>query len=136
MLKRKGYTILRAPGTRGHHAPPGTFLDWLYRMAIYGSDFVAMVDFSLDGNNKIVEKRNLKKRLFNFFFLFAWKIEQIFVNSYKLVREDKKNLKYFPLGIFICLANIFVMEVGALIAVLNRNYIFNKITVHEKGHIV
>lgn len=135
-LTNKGYKVLRAPGTRGFHAPPSTLLDWWYRMLIYGADFVALADFCIDGNDNIIEKRNIIGRLFKLIFLFPWKFEQLFLNSYKLIKEDKDRSKYLAGSIIIAIANIIVIEIGGLIACFNRNYIFNKISDHEGVHIV
>ncbi len=136
MLIQKGCRILKAPGTRGYHAPPGGFVDWLYRMLIYGSDFVALADFYVTDDGKVVEKNNFSKRFFNSLFLFVWKSEQILVNTIKLLREDIKNIIYLPGALFLSLINIFVMEVGALVACFNRNYFFNIVTKRELGHVV
>lgn len=136
MLTDKGCKILRAPGTRGFHAPPGTLIDWWYRLLIYGSDFVAMMDFSLNEKGEVSEKRNMPGRIFHLLFLFPWKIEQLILNSYKLLKEDPRRIRYLPGSLLLGLANSIVAELGALFACINRDFVFNKITTHEEVHIV
>src|SRR6185369_16020238 len=108
MLIQKGHKILKAPGTRGFHAPPGNFIDWLYRMLIYGSDFVALADFSVTDNGSVIEKNNFGKRFFNFLFLFIWKNEQILVNTIKLLKENRKNIIYLPGALVLGFINILI----------------------------
>jgi hypothetical protein len=136
MLLRNGYKVLRVPGTRGFHAPPGTLTDWWYRFLIYGADFVAMEDFSLNNKGEIVEKINILGRLFHLAFLFPWKLEQLFLNSYRLIKEDSSRIKYLPGSLLIGIINSLVAELGALAALFNRDFIFNKITTYEEGHTV
>jgi len=133
MLKNEGVKIVRAPGTRGHHAPPGKFLDWFYRMLIYGADFVAMEDFRLT-KSKVVEKRNMPGRIKKFLLLTPWKLEQIILNSTKILLEDGSRVKYLPLATLISIANIFIAQLGATIAVFNRDFVFKKINAYEEGH--
>lgn len=135
MLSNNGYIVLRAPGTRGFHAPPATFMDWFYRMLIYGSDFVASSDFSVNKQNKIITKVNLKKRFLKLLFLVPWKVEQMFVNTWKLLKEDGKRIKFVPFSLVLASLGIFVIALGGTIAVFNRTYVFNKISKYEEGNI-
>jgi len=136
MLIKNGFKILRVPRTRGIHAPPGNLADWWYRMLIYGADFVSLSDFSINQNGEVIEKKNILRRFLRALFLFPWKIEQLIVNSYKLLKEDWQRARYFPGALFLGLFNSVVIEFGALIACLNRDLIFRKITAREEAHIV
>lgn len=62
-LVENGIAIYRAPGTRGHHAAPDSFLDWWYRMLINGADIVTKADYFSRDNGEVVLRRSLKKRL-------------------------------------------------------------------------
>jgi len=135
-LLNHGCQIVRAPGTRGYHAPPGTLGDWWYRMLIYGADFVAQADFSVNEKNEIVESKNVLGRLYKLIFLCPWKIEQLLLNSFKLIREDSGRLPYLPGGVIIGLANCAVVGLGALVACFDRDFIFKKINAREADHIV
>lgn len=135
-LTNKGFKVIRVPKTRGFHAPPSNFIDWLLRMLAYGSDFVAMADFSINSNQDIVETNNIIKRLAKFAILIPWKAKQLVTFSYKIIEEDSKNIKLLPLAILFGLVNIFVTLIGAIIGVFNRMYIYNTVTKHELGRVV
>ncbi len=135
-LMRNGARIYRAPHTKGYHAAPGNLKDWFYRMLIYGADFVAQADFSLNPKGKIVEKRSIAKRIAKFIVLPIWKIEQIILNTYKLISENTKILSYLPTALVICLLNLILMCSGALIALFNRDFILNRINALEAEHVV
>lgn len=134
ILDNKNYKVLRAPKTRGFHAPPNKFMDWFYRMLIYGSNFVAFADFFVDKDNNIKTKDNKGGRVYRFALLIAWKLEQIIVNTYKLLREDIKRLKYVPLATLISFVNLAVIIIGGAIAIFDRKYVFNKVEKYEASN--
>lgn len=136
MLTNGDLKVLRVPGTRGYHAPPGSFSDWWYRMLAYGSDFVAMSDFTVENNNKIIESNSLLKRLFRYCILLPWKIKQIIFNSLKIAGEDYKNLTKLPFAFILGILNIVVIQIGATIGLFNRTYVFRQITERETSHVV
>lgn len=136
MLLNNGNKVLRAPGTRGFHAPPGKLIDWFFRMLIYGSDFVALADYSVNSKNIIIEKKNMVGRFQKFLILLPWKIEQLLLNSYKLIKEDPKRLRFLAVSLIIGLVSIIVIQIGALIAIFNRDYMFNKINSYENSNTV
>lgn len=136
VLTNAGLKIMRVPGTRGFHAPPGKLIDWFYRMLIYGADFVALADFSLSKSSEVIEKINVAGRLFQLIILGPWKLKELVVNTIKLMGEDISRVKYLPGALIISVANISVMLLGALIAFFNRDFLFNKINAHEANHNV
>lgn len=136
MLQRKGYHIVRAPHARGHHAPPGTPGDWWYRMLVYGADFVAQADFLVTLEGKLVERRNLRRRLQRLLLLAPWKGEQLLLNSYKLLSEDFGRVRYLPGALMIGLVNCLVVTLGGIIACFKRDWVFYRITSREEAHIV
>lgn len=134
ILKLSNFKIVRAPHTRGYHAPPGNFLDWLYRMLAYGADFVRMADFGVTDNLEVFEKRSLIKKLGNAIFLGPWKLYRLFTNAVILFKEKPSDAFFIIPGIFLGLINIFVITIGGLIAVVSPNFIYSKISERELGH--
>jgi GT2 family glycosyltransferase len=134
-LIKDGVKMYRAPKAKGYHAVPSNFTDWWYRMLINGHDFIAMADFSVNGN-KIIEKRSILKRFRNLMLWVGWKTVEIFINGYRIIREDKKKIRYLPLGLPIAFANVLVLTLGGIITCVTRDYLFNKINRYEAHNVV
>jgi glycosyltransferase involved in cell wall biosynthesis len=135
-LVQAGCQIVRAPGSRGHHAPPGTLGDWFWRMLIYGADFVAQADFSVTPKGSIREKQNMGGRLYQLCLLAPWKVEQLLLNTYKLLREDWRRLSFLPGALLIGLTNCCVIILGGLLALISRDFVFHRINAREAIHVV
>jgi glycosyltransferase involved in cell wall biosynthesis len=133
-LASLGYVFYKAPGAQGHHTPPGTFKDWWYRMLIYGADFVATADFTLNPDGSVSEKRSISKRLFHLILWIGMRIKQLALRSYYIATEEKTAHTYFYLGIPLALFTILLTTVGGVIALFDRDYIFNQIQALESSH--
>lgn len=134
ILKSSGFKIVRAPHTRGFHAPPGNFLDWLYRMLAYGADFVRMADFSVTEEKTVKESRSFARRLWNLIFLVPWKIYRMAMNAFILFSEKPSDIVFIAPGIIMGVINIVIIGFGGLVALFAPNLIFTKITQRELGH--
>jgi GT2 family glycosyltransferase len=134
-LAKKGCIIYRAPQTRGDHAPPGSLLDWWYRMLIFGRDTVARADFHFHGEADPIEKRSLPKRFRALSKLWRKRYNGAIDRCRLLLREDPRNCKYLLTGVPLCCLNFAVIMLGGLIACFNRDYLFHKINAREgPGH--
>ncbi len=136
LLKCRGYSIVQAPHAKGYHAPPGNFWDWWYRMLIFGADEIVKADFYFSPDGTVVEKYSLARRFFNLGFFVAFKVYKFFLRSYYIVRERWTSIGRLVLSLPIVLVSSFVIFVGALITLCNRDYLFTKITAREHEHVV
>jgi len=132
-LLEKGYKIYAAPNTMAYHALPGSLKDWWLRMLINGRDYVALGDYSLK-NMKVVEKKSLLKRFINFVAWAGWKTLNIFINAERIVRKNKKTIRYLILGIPLALLNVAVIVLGSIITMINRDYLLKIVTAYEAGN--
>jgi glycosyltransferase involved in cell wall biosynthesis len=135
-LRLLGYSAIRVPGILAHHAPPGNFWDWWWRMLVSGSDAVAKADFIYHYGGQVTEKISYGKRCLRIPMFFVFKIMKMITRLRALVTEDWKQLRYIIPAIPVALFFILVMELGALITLFNRDYVFKKITAREQSHVV
>lgn len=135
-LYSKGYSAVRVPGARGYHLPPGTLSDWWYRLLVYGADAVAKADFYFEYGGTVRVRYSLIRRLFRIPLFFGWKCVVMFTRIYVLVREDWRRIGKLFFAMPIVFASLCVMLVGACISLVDRKYIFNRISAREHEHVV
>lgn len=124
---KKGFLIYRAPGTRSYHAPPETFVNWAYRMLIFGRDFVAKADFSFNESEETIERRNLPGRMVNLLFWPLIRVKRFTKGCSILLREDAGNWKKIFFSLPYCLGAVTLSTLGATIAFFNRDFLYAKI---------
>lgn len=130
----KGYIFYRTPGAMGHHAPPSNLIDWWHRMIIYGADFVATADFTLNPDGTIKESRFLSKRGLHLLLWIGMKIKQLVLHSIRIVKQEPQNMRFFIMGIPLSFITIGVTLLGGIVTLFNRDYCYKKITALESSH--
>lgn len=135
-LRLLGYSAIRVPGILAHHASPGNFWDWWWRMLVSGADAVAKADFRYHYGGSVTEKKSSSKKMVRAPIFFVFKIMKMMTRLRVLAIEDWKQLRYIIPAIPVALFFISVMELGALITVVHRDYVFKKITAREQNHVV
>lgn len=135
-LRLLGYAAMRAPGILAHHAPPGNFWDWWWRMLVSGADAVAKADFQYHYGGGVTEKISPSRRLFRVVGFVVFKIMKMITRLRALIVEDSKQLRYIIPAIPIALFFLTIMQLGAVITLFNRDYVFKKITAREQNHVV
>lgn len=104
-------------------------------MLLVGADIVINADFSLEEDGEILDHNSFRRRLVRFVKLPWGRVKKAVKNVYLLLKEDLGNSIYLPIGTLLSILNLFVIMLGGLISVFNRDYLFKKITVHELMHI-
>lgn len=135
-LRLLGYSAMRVPGILAHHAPPGNFWDWWWRMLVCGADAVTKADFTYTYDGSVIKKFSPIRRIARIPLFFGFKILKMITRARALLLEDFKNLPLVIPGILCGLFFLLIETMGAVIAIFNRDYIFKKITAREQGHVV
>ncbi len=135
-LQYLGYSAVRVPGILAHHAPPGNFGDWWYRMLISGADAVAKADFYYLYGGEVVERFSPLRRIMRVPAFVLFKLYKMITRISALSRENKKNISYIIIALLPALFFLVIQTLGAVITVFNRNYLFEKITTRENSHVV
>lgn len=135
-LIKDGHKAYRAPHARGRHAPPQDFFDWWYRMLIFGADFVARADFMLRPPMDIVEKKSIVKRFLRCLMWTPYRIFHLIKRTYFITIEDPLSIWRTVIALPVAIFFLIIMQIGALIALFNRDYLLKKITARETEHVV
>lgn len=131
-----GYSAMRAPNARGYHLPPGNFVDFWYRLLVYGADAVVKADFYFLHGGKVVEKFSPIRRLYRIPLFFLFKIYHMFKRSIVLISENPKRvIKIIP-AFLLALIFLILPTMGSIIALFNRDFLFKKVTSRETAHVV
>jgi glycosyltransferase involved in cell wall biosynthesis len=135
-LKYLGYSVMRAPNARGFHLPPGNIGDLWWRALIYGADAVAKADFYFLYGGKVVEKFSPLRRLWRIPLFLCFKLYALVQRIIVVVRQEPRRIFKVIIAIPLTLLFIAVNMLGCLVALFNRNYLYNKITAREDNHVV
>jgi glycosyltransferase involved in cell wall biosynthesis len=135
-LKYHGYSIMRAPKALGYHAPPGSLVDWWYRMLILGADTVAKADFHFTPDGTVSEKFSPLGRVRNLFLLVFFRLGKMFMRICLILRRRFAQLGYIILALPVAILSVLVMTLGGIVALFDRDLIFKNISRREGEHVV
>lgn len=130
ILRSDGLTFYRVPTLQCFHAPPSTLIDYLYRMIIYGADFVASGDY-LQRGKTVHFSPSIVRRLCNAILWIPMKIKQFILHTYRLISEDPRILIHFPLACLISFFSFLLTCFGAVTAIFFPKYWYRQITTYE-----
>jgi glycosyltransferase involved in cell wall biosynthesis len=132
----RGYSAVRVPNARGYHLPPGNFMDWWYRMLVHGADAVVKADFDFHYDGTVTEKFRPLKRLIRIPLFVGFKLLVLCKRAYVMIREDWKSVFKMLISIPIFTVCLFVMFLGLITSLVNRDYLFKKASAREGVHVV
>ena len=135
-LMFRGYSIMRVPFSEGRHAPPGNFIDWWYRMLISGADAIVKADLYFYPDGSVVEKFSPFRRLVRVPLLLLHRILKMIAQAVIIFIEYPSKFIKILLAIPVALVFILVQTFGAIIALFNKEFLFNKITSREHKQVV
>lgn len=135
MLNETARATYRVPGALALHNPPGSFLDWWYRMLIQGRDMVAIGD-CVTTRDEYMESPSLPRRILMLVKTFRIRFIEFSHNGRNLIRRDRRHAVRIVLSIPLCIVSVSVIMLGCVVSIFNRDYILRKITAHEGHHVV
>lgn len=136
ILLDQGYSAVRVPGTRGYHLPPGSFVDYLCRLMVYGADAVAKAEYSFHRDGTAVRTPSWSRRLVRIPVFLGWKIVVMTERVITLLREDWRRVGTILLALPVAILSLCVAGFGCVIALFSPQYMFRLVTAREHDHVV
>ena len=130
-LRNNGISFIMVPGVIARHLAPPAGWEWFLRMLVFGSDYVAKSEYLQRPDGALVARHGLAYRLIaapRWMLLRLW---STFAQTIDLLRYERGSWRYVLLGLPIALASLFVVWVGAIIAIVKPRYAYDRLAALE-----